>query len=346
MAKINVAFETVAAAAEKLLAGGQITQDGHDIIIKYYEHCRNQNWSQERASKEIKRQSWTTLYRVWNGTYGAAYDSVIAAMSRVLDMANQRSKLASVDYIETSTYETISAVLTNALIGQEISTINGNSQIGKTSAISHYINRHPELRTIYIRTPSCPSRIIFLDALRRACFLARNTNITRMRESIKAAVDSRTLLIIDEAHQIFLNTDKSAVYIIEFLREIFDETRCGLVLVGTNVLSTELTRGRQSRLYSQLMMRGLIHAQLPDSTPTADIKLGASRFNYPPQITTEARKIINDINSTNGFGVLLKTFKAGASLAKNTGVKLTWDHFVEAWIVLEKLSRKNNEEEE
>jgi len=343
MARINLALESVREAVDKLLEGGAISQEGHETILWYYEHCRANNWTQERASKEIKRRSWSTLYRIWTGTYGAAYDSVIDAMRRVRDITEQRAKLANVDYLETSTYETVASVLSNALIGQEISTVNGNSQIGKTAAISHYIQTHPEQRIIYYRVPACPSRSLFLLEMRKACFLARNTNTHYLREVIKNAVDSRTLLIIDEAHQIFLGSDRAAVYIIEYLREVFDSARCGMVLVGTNVLSTELTRGRQAKLYSQLMMRGLIHASLPDKTPAADIKMAAARFGYPSQITPEARSVVNEINEANGFGVILKTLKAGATIAKKSDQKLTWDHIVEAWMILQKLTRKTEE---
>lgn len=339
MAKINITADTVKESLERLLAENIIDQEGFDSIFWYFNHCRLNDWSQERATSEIKRTSWTTLYRVFQGTYEASYDSVIQAINRVKIITEQRSKLATIDYIETSTWSTVRDVLDNALIGQEISTINGNSQIGKTAAIEHYISVNPKRRIVYLRMPSAPNKSLFFDSLARACFMAGNTSANIQRAAIINHIDDRTLLVIDEAHQIFLSSERSAVEILEFIRELFDLTKCGVVLCGTDVLKTELTLGKQSKVYKQLVMRGLIHAQLPAKTPLDDIKLAASKFDYPREVTTEARKIIAEINDNHGLGVLLKVLKAGATKSKKSNLKPSWDQMVEAWIILQRLAR-------
>ncbi|MDA3923107.1 MAG: AAA family ATPase [Kiritimatiellae bacterium] len=341
MAQINITAETVKQGLDRILAAGIINQDGYDSITWYFNHCRSLEWDQQRATAEIKRSSWTTLYRVFQGTYEASYDSVIKAINRVKIITEQRAKLAAVDYIETSTWTTVRDVLDNALIGQEISTIDGNSQIGKTSAIEHYIAINPDKRIVYVRVPAAPNKSIFYEAFAKACFLSNNRNYNTMRNTIINHIDDRTLIIFDEAHQLFLGTDKTAVSIFEYIREVYDVTRCGVVLIGTNVLTEKLTKGASAKVYKQLVMRGVIHARLPDHTPRSDIRKAAANFGFKGAPTPDASKVIKDINESNGFGVMLKVFKASATMAKKQGNKPSWDHFVEAWVILQQLSRNN-----
>jgi len=341
MAKINISAATVKQAIDDLLLKGTIDQDGYDSIWWYYNHCQSNDWTQARASKEIKRSSWSTLYRVFHGKYEAGYESVIDAINRVKIIQEQRAKLATSSYIKTSTYTTISDICLNTLIGQEFNTINGNSQIGKTAAIMQFISRNPDKRIIYLRTPACPGKTIFYNSLAKACYIANATNTNQLRTGIKNTIDSRTLVIIDEAHQIFLGSEKAAVSIMEYLREIFDERECGMLLVGTNVLCKEMTKGKQAKLYGQVMMRGLIHKQLPEKTPQADIRLATDEFGYDSKVTSEADKVLNQINAENGFGVILKMLKAGATLSKKRNQQPNWDNFVESWVTVQNLSRNN-----
>lgn len=345
MAKINIGASTVKDSLDALLKDGAIDETGHETIWWYYNHCQSNGWSQQRASKEIKRNSWTTLYRVFTGTYGAGYDKVIDAINRVRVIEQERAKLSHAEFIETSTYRLIEDVCNSTLIGQELNTVNGNSQIGKTTSIRQYIARNPDKRVVYMRTPACCGRNLFYNTLARACYLSGKTNVNDQRTRIKKAIDSKTLLIIDEAHQILLGTEKSAVAIMEYIREVFDECECGVLLIGTDVLNKELTGGKQAKLYGQLMMRGLIHARLPARTPKADIKLAADRFGYPTKMDPEAAKVIRQINESNGFGVILKMMRAGATLAKGRKQKPNWDYFVEAWVTVQQISSNNNEEQ-
>ncbi|NLC40162.1 MAG: AAA family ATPase, partial [Clostridiaceae bacterium] len=257
----------------------------------------------------------------------------------------QRAKLASVDYIETSIYETVRDVCDNALIGQEISTIQGISQIGKSAAIKQYIKANPDKRIVYFELPSCPSKSLFMGELAAACYVTHDSNTNQLRKYIKSAIDSRTLLILDEFHQAFLSSDRAAISIVEFVREIYNATQCGVVLCGTDVLDDNLTKGRHYKIFSQTLKRGLIHAHLPDLTPNADIKKAIAKYCFPATITPEARKLIDEINKDHGFGVILKNLRAGATLAKKQNQSPSWDHLIEAWTILQRLSRKNKGDE-
>lgn len=346
MANINISINTVRQALTDLMTDGIIDQAGYDTILWYYNHCKSNNWSQKQASKEIDKSSWSTLYRVWTGKYGAGYDVIISDINKVKSLHEQRAKLASVDYIETSIYNTVSDVCTNALIGQEISTINGATQIGKSAAIRHFIKMNPDKRIIYLELPSCPSKSLFFSALGSACFVTHDSNTNQLRKYIKDAIDSKTLMILDEFHQVFLGSDQASIAMVEFVREVYNHSHCGVVLCGTDVLSDKLTRNhKHQKIFDQTLKRGLIHAQLPDQTPAADIKLAISKYGFSADVTLQAGKLLKEINEAHGFGVILKSLKTGATLSKKRGVDPSWNNFIEAWIILQRLSRKNKEEQ-
>ncbi len=345
MANINISINTVRQSLTDLMTDGTIDQAGFDTILWYYNHCQSQNWTQKQASAEIDKTSWSTLYRVWTGKYGAGYDQIITDIRRVKNLHEQRSKLASVDYIETSIYETVRDVCNNALIGQEMSTITGIAQIGKSHALRHFIKQNPDKRIIYLELPSCPSKSLFFAELGAACFVTHDSNTNQLRKYIKESIDSKTLLILDEFHQIFLGSDTACISIIEFVREIYRHSRCGVVMCATPVMDAEMRKDKHAQVFSQTLKRGLIHAQLPDKTPSKDIKLAVSKYGFPEAMSPEARKLIDSINSEHGFGVILKNLNAGATLAKKQHSAPTWDHLIEAWTILQRLSRKNKGDE-
>ena len=68
----------------------------------------------------------------------------------------------------------------------------------------------------------------------------------------------------------FLTFNKSArVEAMELIREIWDETKCGLVLCGTPVLKKELEEGRYRDMLEQLRRRCVLPVRLPRSLKQA-----------------------------------------------------------------------------
>ena len=86
--------------------------------------------------------------------------------------------------------------------------------------------------------------------------------------------DSRMLLIIDEAHQCVMrsgrvSTTAVGMRTLDYIREIHDTSKCGVLLVGTNVLKEALDT---NKALAQVSLRRLHHLQLPDKPTAANLR--------------------------------------------------------------------------
>ena len=119
-----------------------------------------------------------------------------------------------------------------ALISQTIVLMYGDSQIGKTTALEEYARRHNHGQTKYIRLPASAGVQLCAKEIAKACFVSTSSSFEGLRDRILKAIDDKNLIIIDELHQSFMSYQKqSQIKVLEFIREIYDRTQCGMVLV-------------------------------------------------------------------------------------------------------------------
>jgi DNA transposition AAA+ family ATPase len=179
-----------------------------------------------------------------------------------------------------------------------------------------------------------------MKEMARSCFVSSDSCFEKLRERVLNAIDDKTLIIVDELHQAFTSYQHgSAIKVFEVIREIYDRTHCGLVLVGTNVLRDELSVGRLAPILEQLRRRGTIKVQLPARPPKADLDKIAKRFGLPPAEGLAA-DVVKDMILTSGLGMYIKFLQSATMLAGKDRKKPTWDHFVQAHDIIASLSQK------
>lgn len=335
--RINISGDTVKQSLAVQVAAGEIDHDQADLIMWFYCFCRDRNWTIKESAAQIGFDS-TTLWRVWQGKYGASLENVCAKISRVRDVESQRSDVIRLDFVETSAWKTINSICQNALASQSIAFVFGESQIGKTTCLERYAAEHNHGATKYVRMPASSGIRLFAQEFARSCYVSPDQSFENLRDRILRAIDSRTLVIVDELHQVFTSYQKgSAIKVLEFIREVYDRTRCGMVLCGTDVLAYELQRGKLALLLKQFNRRGLMKVHLPARTPQADLVLVASKFGLPAPDQT-AQKIIATMIADNGLGMYIKFLQAAATKARKQKKPVTWDHFVDAYDIIQRLS--------
>jgi DNA transposition AAA+ family ATPase len=184
---------------------------------------------------------------------------------------------------------------------------------------------------------------LFMKELARACFVSPDSCFEKLRDRVLNAIDDKTLVIVDELHQAFTSYQSgSAIKVMEVIREIYDRTKCGLVLVGTNVLRDNLTTGKLATILEQLRRRGTIKVQLPKCPPKADLDRIAKKFGLPPADGIAADVVRDQIHSS-GLGMFIKFLQSAAMMANKESKKVTWDHFVQAHDIIARLSPKREE---
>jgi DNA transposition AAA+ family ATPase len=340
---INISGDVVKMALADLVRKAEITEEQSGLIWWYFCHARGQGFDLKDAAREIGKDT-TTLYRVWTGKYGAKLDNFCQDIARYRRLAEERSNRVKLDFVETSTWRKIDSVCHAALVSQTVAFIWGDSQIGKTTSIEEYARRNNHGETKLVRMPASAGVQLFMKELAKACFVSTESCFEKLRDRVLNAIDERTLLIIDELHQAFTSYQHgSAIKVFEVIREIYDRTHCGMVLVGTNVLRTELTTGKLAPILEQLRRRGTIKVQLPATPPKADLDKIAKKFGLPPADGIAA-EVVKDMIHTSGLGMYIKFLQSASMMAGRDGKKATWDHFVQANDIIAKLSRSSKED--
>lgn len=335
---INISGDTVKKALADGVRKGDLKQDQSDVIWWFYCHARTERFDLKEAAKQIGKDT-TTLYRVWTGKYGAAYDNIVADISRYRRIAEERAGRVKLDFIETSTWKTVEKVCNGALITQSIAFIFGDSQIGKTTCLEEYARRNNHGQTKYIRMPASAGVQLFMKECARACFVSPNTSFEGMRERVLNAIDDKTLMIFDEAHQPLLSYQhSSAIKVYEVAREIYDRTRCGMVFAATKALREEIMNGKLALMLEQFRRRGIIKVNLPPKPPKADLDRIARKFGLAPAEDSSA-EVVAEMIHTSGLGMYIKFLQSAATMARKQNKTVTWDHFVQAHDIMAKLSK-------
>ena len=206
---------------------------------------------------------------------------------------------------------------------------------GTTLIVEHRkaaIRRDFEARTVYLRLPTEASLRLTAELLGRACYLnVDRPSTTALRAEIIQHFGPTALLIVDELQQITLaRTHRDRLATVEFLREIFDRSGCGMVLCGTNDALRELTSGPNALWLRQLRRRALPRVVLPSVTADEDIQAFAGHFGFNDDLPPEAIEATRRIATDDGVSLLITYMQGAARMAKAEGATLAWDHFFRA----------------
>lgn len=338
-ATVTLGANTVKAALDAMEARGDLTPEQNATIMWFFCYVKDLGLSLSKAGELIGSSS-TTVYRVFSGKYGASVDHVCAEIVRFRKLADERAKKVDVGFVETSTWRTIDKVCNAALISQTVAFIFGQSQIGKTTSLEEYARRNNHGQTKLVRMPASAGVNMFMRELAKVCHVSTNNTFAGMCEAVMNTIDDKNVLIIDELHQVFTSyQEKSAIKTLEKIREVHDRCKCGLVLCGTMVLQKELQEGKMALLLEQLKRRGTIKVVLPPMPTRGDLDKIARKFGLDPALG-EALEVVKEMLHSSGLGMYMKFLQAAAQMANRQGKKTTWDHFVQAYDVINRLSQR------
>jgi len=336
-ARISTPGDTVKAALDRLVETSKLDDEARDLVWWFYCFSMDSKWRLQDSADAIGT-SPTTVHRLFNGTYGASYASVVEAVARFKKIADERAKRKQIGFIETSAWSKITRVCNAALYDNMPAFIYGASQIGKTECLKEFARRNNHGTTRYVRMPSSPSFQYFLKILAEACYISPRQQQDILRRRIMDALDSRNLLIIDEVHQAMCTTSElNARKVVEFLREVYDRTGCGIVLCGTKVFRDEFETGRQKLIYDQFRRRGMLELVLPDAPSTADIAKIAKAFDLQPP-DGEVLELIKSMLQSSGLGKYIKFLQYANGVSVTRKETLTWAHFADAYAGVRSLS--------
>lgn len=223
--------------------------------------------------------------------------------------------------------------------------ILGVSHIGKTWALQHYTAENNHGRTVYVRMEAASGLGGMVKAIAAKLGVSDKANTRALIERIKKAIDSKMVLIIDELHLLAYTYRRESFFAcLEVIREIYDETECGLVLCGTELLLGKMGEGKHSEM-EQLLRRGVHKFRLPGMPTKKDLELIFERdgLEFPDRdltveipvgkkksITESPYKILRQLAKDTGLKSICERLRYAAKLASKAGEPVSWVHFTDA----------------
>ncbi len=318
---MGISADTIAANLDRLIEEGTITDTDKHLILWFFGECRNRSLSLADSGKLIGYSS-STISRLFAARYEGKYTEVINKIKAYKHLSDERGRLTRDEFIETSVWHTVRKVCDLALIHQIPGMITGVSQIGKSTCLEEYRNRsHYTVR--YVRMPAAPGFRGAIDAIAHACNVTMRATTEQLRFRLARSLDSKSLLIVDELHQLAISSGKhAAMKIMEYIRELMDISHCGLVVCGTKSVSEDLIDGELKGWLEQFKERIINKVELPNRISADDISLVATTYELP-EPDNETLDLLRNIRMNR----LIKTIMLARNLADNRKQQLDWSHF-------------------
>jgi DNA transposition AAA+ family ATPase len=272
--------------------------------------------------------SGTTLNQLLSGKYQGDEGSMMKKLVKYLssrDLAVEMGKKAGdfSEFVETPTARRIQAVLNYVSTLSDMAVIYGGSGVGKTRALKKYSEMHPNCWIVTVSPPlasmaACLEEIALTLGLRG--FSGRASRL--QREIIRRLMDTKGVLIIDEAQHLFLNG-------LEAIRAIHDATEIGLILAGNESVFSRLSAGgARTAAFSQLSSRIGKRLCLSTSRP-GDGSALARAFGVDGEREIE---FIEEIAKSPGaLRGVVKTIRLASVMAHENGGQINLKYIKLAW---------------
>lgn len=312
--------------------------------------------------------SENTLYKLYMGKYehptskekmGPSAE-LVRSINNFLDLEKERFQSGETQLVITPTLKKIVTACELARESNSIVFIVGPSHVGKTwAAERHYTPNNNHGRTVYIRLQAASGLGGMVRRIAERVGVSPKGNTADLVASIKHALSQDMLIIIDEVH-LLAHTYRAGSFhnCMEVIREIHDETRCGMVLMFT--LLDQVKAASQKEL-QQLWRRGVHKVMLPAMPSKGDLAaiLNHNGLDFPDRnfkvsitfkdgnkkatIEECPYEILRQVSKTEALLAITERLRYARKLANKADEKLEWKHFVTAHLLIAKQSTQDEE---
>lgn len=275
---MNRSADQVRQTCRVYVDSGRVSEEGLESIIRLFNLGKAKGYSFDQTGALVD-YSGATLSRLFAGKYEGALDKVVKQIDSYLELEREREKMRSDRFIENSVWKRIETLCNFAITRNAVVRLVGPSQIGKTYCLKEYMRRSNK-QVCYIRIPAAPTMKLVVEAFSRAVGVNSAVRVDDARQRVAKAIGRNTLLIIDELHELVMSAGKgTAMKCIEWIREIWDNSGCGMVLCGTKSLEDDLINDAKMKGWLvQIDERCQRVMTLPNRLPLEDILLAAEAY--------------------------------------------------------------------
>lgn len=324
--------------------------EGKEALVSAFLWCTDSK--HPIAKSEFARRvqySENTIYRLLSGKYVDSEtkrqldvpDGLIKGINSFLELERERFIGGRSEFVLTPTAKRIWHGCDVARESRSPVFIWGPSQLGKTTALERYAHQNNHGRTSYCRIKAASGLGGLVRRVAERVGVSPNSNTSQLIDYIKGALTEDMVLILDEVHLLAYTYRKASFFAcMEVIREFHDETHCGLVLCGTNLLEGEL----KAREMEQLLKRGVHRISLPGAPTVGDVTAILEKLELPfpergalvtvNKVTEEPYALLRQLAKTSGFKAITERLRYAKKLASKAKARISWQYFIEAHLLI------------
>jgi DNA transposition AAA+ family ATPase len=343
-----------------VLATPHFKPDEREVMLAFFRWCIDPRHPMPMAdaaqrvgcSSQLIYQLLTGKYRNPDRTPKGPSNELVRNIREFLALEAKRYALGKNDFVMTPTARKIVTALDLARESQSIVFIYGPSHVGKTwTAELHYTPANNHGKTIYVRMKAASGLGGMVRAMAHAAGISDKSNTADLIQRIKNATSPNTLWILDEVH-LLANTYRKGSFFacMEVIREIYDETECGIALVFT--ILDDVKAASQKEL-QQLWRRGVHKVPLPLMPTKADLAaiLTHHHLEFPDRnlevtvggVVEQPYEVLRQLAKNAGLKAVTERIRYAHKLADRKGGKIAWSNFIDAHLRIEKQAQAEGE---
>ncbi len=355
------------------LETASLPEDQRDAIRWAAMYCRAKNLHVSEFAALLKKPNGepyskdSVVHMFTGGRDESALVPMVAAIQRIRRLEDARAEQTRAPFVETRLAKRIHQVCRRAHDRQALVFIFGESQIGKSVALEHEAASDP-VNIKYVRMPTGGGLCAFLRELARSLGIPNGNSIEDLKARIINTVDQFMLILVDECEECLNDKRDSSkgVTTLNFIREIYDRKKCGVVIAGAPDLKRGLYTGRHAEAMRRLVRRSMIPLQLPAQPSAADLATFARHFglpeipdavaeikftaqnlqgdDYPVSLKINPTELQAKIIRTDGLGRWVKILIEASDLAKEKRKPISWGFVIRAWHWLSTMESMNDDQ--
>lgn len=237
-----------------------------EYLWGYYVNILNKDGDALAREMNVTRADLTNLFQGGQMLMGGVRSGIFEA----IDSLRKRNK-KSMPLVRTITANRIIDTLDYARDEQAMTYVSGTTGRGKTLTAQYWATQNNHGRTHYIRVPSDCTRRSLVLLLAGSFGISASGNIADKELVLSRHINSRHVLIIDEAGHLLSKSGRPRGPI-EFIRDLHDQTHCGVCLIFTDVYLAEIKRGRNAAYFEQFLGRLECPCEIPAAVRKDEVR--------------------------------------------------------------------------
>lgn len=272
----------------------------------------------------------STIFRWLKGMYEGSWKNAMEAIESYRRIVETRGSIQKNEFIENGISNLIKGGLDYALANNSITTIIAESRMGKTASVLWWRNNNNHGRSVYVSAPPYGGTKLFLRRIAEAVGVNRNQPSPQLYDAVCRSFNKHRILLVDEAHRLLPGDRRVNPVNLEILRDIHDQTHCGLALIATQRFDDELRKGHYQ--FEQLLGRIGMPVRLHRTIRDKDFRPIVQQYiaSPGPKLMDACREIAN---SPGRLGILVETLKMASRLAGRAKEKIDEGHMFKAMAI-------------